>query len=142
MLKKLMLVVASLLASSILGNGQSIYNLTNRQIASIPFRFAVGNMVLPAGTYTFDINLQKQIVVVQSEDRKAWMFQSNNWEASTPAPHGQVVFGHYDPDLFVLQRLRLDGSTVEARLVPGKIENVITRAQKAGRTVVVLASTR
>ena len=46
MLKKLTLVVAVLLAGSILGNGQSIYTLTNREIASIPFRFSVGNMVL------------------------------------------------------------------------------------------------
>jgi hypothetical protein len=132
MLRNSALVAAILLACTILGNGQSIYNLTTRQIASIPFRFAVGNMVLPAGTYTFDINLQKQIVVVQGEDRKAaWMFRFNSWDARTPASHGQVVFGHYTPDLFVLQRLRLDGSTVEARLVPGKIEKEITRAEKA-----------
>ena len=137
MLKKLMLVVAVLLACSILGNGQSIYSLTNRQIASIPFRFSVGNMVLPAGTYAFLVNLQKQIVVVQGEDRKARMFQFNVAEASTPASHGQVVFGHYDPDLFVLERLRLDGSTVEARLVPGKIEKEIARAEKAGPAVVL-----
>ena len=132
MVTKSTLVAAMLLACTILGNGQSIYNLTTRQIASIPFRFAVGNMVLPAGTYTFYINLQKQIVVVQVEDRKAaWMFRFNTWDASTPASHGQVIFGHYTPDLFVLQRLRLDGSTVEARLVPGKIEKKITLAEKA-----------
>jgi hypothetical protein len=76
MLKKLTLVVAVLLAGSILGNAQSIYTLTNRQIASIPFRFSVGNMVLPAGNYTFSVNLQKQIVVVQDEDRKAGCFRS------------------------------------------------------------------
>ena len=142
MLKKLMLVVAVLLACSILGNGQSIYSLTNRQIASIPFRFSVGNMVLPAGTYTFLVNLQKQIVVVQGEDRKARMFQFNVAESSTPASHGQVVFGHYDPDLFVLERLRLDGSTVEARLVPGKIEKEIARAEKAGSAVALRTSLR
>ncbi|MGD0180605.1 MAG: hypothetical protein ABSC15_12390 [Terriglobales bacterium] len=59
MLKKLMLVVAVLLACSILGNAQSIYTLTNREIASIPFHFSVGNMVFPAGNYTFLVNLQR-----------------------------------------------------------------------------------
>lgn len=141
MLKKLTLVAAVLLACSILGNGQSIYSLTNRQIASIPFRFSVGNMVLPAGTYTFLVNLQKQIVVVQDKDWKAWMFPFNVGEAST-ASHGQVVFGHYDPDLFVLQRLRLNGSTVEVRLVPGKIEKEIARAEEAGPAVVLRTSIR
>ena len=141
MLKKLTLVVAVLLAGSILGNGQSIYTLTNRQIASIPFRFSVGDMVLPAGTYTFLVNMQKQIVVVQDKDRKAWMFQFNVGEAST-ASHGQVVFGHYDPDLFVLQRLRLNGSTVEVRLVPGKIEKEIARAEEAAPAVVLRTSIR
>jgi hypothetical protein len=141
MLKKLTLVAAVLLACSILGNGQSIYSLTNRQIASIPFRFSVGDMVLPAGTYTFLVNLQKQIVVVQDEDRKAWMFQFNVGEATT-ASRGQVVFGHYDPDLFVLQRLRLNGSTVEVRLVPGKIEKEIARAEKVGPAVALRTSIR
>ena len=142
MLRKLMLVVAVLLACSILGSSQSIYTLTNREIASIPFRFSVGNMVLPAGNYTFLVNLQKHIVVVQDENRKAWMFQFNAEDASTPASHGQVVFGHYDPDLFVLQRLRLNGSTVEARLVPGKIEKEIARAEKAGPAVALRTSLR
>jgi hypothetical protein len=142
MLKKLTLVVAVMLACSIFGSGQSIYSLTNREIASIPFRFSVGNMVLPAGNYTFVINLQKHIVVVQDENRKAWMFQFNTEDASTPASHGQVVFGHYDPDLFVLQRLRLNGSTVEARLVPGKIEKEIARAEKAGPAVALLTAIR
>jgi hypothetical protein len=142
MLKKLTLVAAVLLACSILGNAQSIYSLTNRQIVSIPFRFSVGDMVLPAGTYTFLVNLQKQIVVVQDEDRKAWMFQFNVEEASRPASHGQVVFGNYDPDLLVLQRLRLNGSTVEVRLVPGKIEKEIARAEKAGPAVALRTSIR
>jgi hypothetical protein len=142
MLKKLTLVVGVLLAGSILGSGQSIYGLTNRQIAAIPFHFSVGNMVFPAGNYTFVINLQKHIVVVQDEKRKSWMFQFNSEDASTPAPHGQVVFGHYDPDLFVLQRLRMDGSTVEARLMPGKIEKEIARAEKAGPAVSLRTSLR
>ena len=142
MLRKFMLVVAVLLACSILGNAQSIYSLTNREIASIPFRFSVGNMVFPAGNYTFVVNLQKHIVVVQDENRKSWMFQFNSEDASTRASHGQVVFGHYDPDLFVLQRLRLDGSTLEARLVPGKIEREIARAEKAGPEVDLRTSLR
>jgi hypothetical protein len=70
------------------------------------------------------------------------MFQFNSEDASTRASHGQVVFGHYDPDLFVLQRLRLDGSTLEARLVPGKIEREIARAEKAGPEVDLRTSLR
>jgi hypothetical protein len=139
MLRKLTLVAAVLLACSILGNGQSIYSLTNRQIASIPFRFSVGDVVFPAGTYTFLVNLQKQIVLVQDEDRKAWMFPFNVGEAST-ASHGKVVFGRYDPDLFVLQRLQLNGSSVEVRLVPGKIEKDIARVEKAGHAVALRTS--
>lgn len=141
MLKKSMIALWTLVVLSSGAMAQGLFAQTSREVASIPFNFAVGDRTLAAGTYIFAVNLEKRVMLIESEDRHALMFQVNFGDLTKAPVHGQVVFKH-SGDAFILTKVRLQGSTNEAKLVPGKREKQIAQVNRPEDNVVVAASKR
>jgi hypothetical protein len=141
MLRKLMIALWALAMLSSGAMAQGLYSLASWEVVSVPFSFAVGDRTLPAGTYTFQVNLERRMVVIESEDRHTLMFHVNFSDLSKEPAHGQMVFKH-SGDAFILTKVRVQGSTSEADLVLGKREKQIARAERPEDNVVVLAGKR
>jgi len=138
---KLMIALWTLVMLSSAAMAQGLYTLTSWEVASIPFNFVVGSRTLPAGTYTFEVNLEKRMVIIESEDRHTLMFHVNFGELLKTPAHGQVVFKH-DGEAFILTKVRAQGSTTEAELMLGKREKHIAHAPRPEDNVVVAAGKR
>ena len=79
--------------------------------ADIPFEFSVGQKVLPAGTYTFDTDLNPGVLCVRSEDwKKSAMAIVINASDSNNRADGSIVFHRYGETYFLSQVLYSGGS--------------------------------
>lgn len=139
---KLILVVVTLLGlSSAAAVAQTLFTLNNGQIASIPFRFTVGDRTMPAGTYIFEVNREHGVAVLEDEERRPLMFFVDFGETRKASPTGQIVFRHYG-DEFFLKKVRLLGSTSEVLFRTGPLEKQLAKADHAADDTVVQASVR
>lgn len=142
MRKKLILVVATLMGlGTAAAMAQTLFTLNNRQVASIPFRFAVGDRMMPAGTYIFELNREHRMAVLEDENRHPLMFFVDLGEARKASATGQLVFRHYG-DGFFLKKARLQGSTSEVLFRTGVLEKQLAKADQAADNIVVQASAR
>ena len=130
-------LVAGLLLWGSFATAQSNFTLTNGAVASIPFRFTVGNQEFPAGTYVVQLDFEKQVVVIRNEDRKAQIFLSKNDDRRKVAPKTQLVFRHLGEQFF-LNAVWLEGSTSGERILPGNVETELARHQTAPPQTIAL----
>ena len=97
MRKKLILVVATLIGlGTAAAMAQTLFTLNNRQIASIPFRFAVGDRMMPAGTYIFEVNREHRVAVLEDENRHPLMFFVDLGETRKASATAQLVLERTD----------------------------------------------
>jgi hypothetical protein len=130
-------LIAGLLLWGSFATAQSNFTLTNASEASIPFRFMVGNQEFPAGTYIVQLDFEKQVVVIRSEDRSVRMFLSKNDERRRATPKTQLVFRHLG-DRFFLNAIWLEGTTAGERLLPGNVETELARHQSGPPQTIAL----
>jgi hypothetical protein len=134
-------LIAGLLLWGSVATAQSNFTVTNGSEASIPFRFMVGDQEFPAGTYIVQLNFEKQVVVIRSEDRKVRIFLSKNDERRQATAKTQLVFRHLG-DRFFLDAIWLQGTTAGERLLPGNVETELSRHQSPPQTIALQAQRR
>jgi hypothetical protein len=134
-------LIAGLLLWGSVATAQSNFTVTNGSEASIPFRFVVGNQEFPAGTYIVQLDFEKQVVVIRSEDRKVRIFLSKNDERRQATAKTQLVFRHLG-DRFFLNAIWLQGTTAGERLLPGNVETELSRHQSGPPQTIALQAQR
>ena len=101
----------------------------------------VGNQEFPAGTYIVQLDFEKQVVVIRSEDRKVRIFLSKNDERRQATPKTQLVFRHLG-DRFFLNAIWLQGTTAGERLLPGNVVPVLGRHPSGPAQTIALQAQR
>ena len=134
-------LIAGLLLWGSFATAQSNFTVTNGSEASIPFRFMVGNQEFPAGTYIVQLDFEKQLVVIRSEDRKVRIFLSKNDERRRVSAKTQLVFRHLG-DRFFLNAIWVQGTTAGERLLPGNVETELARHQGGPSQTIALQAQR
>jgi hypothetical protein len=133
-------LISGLLVWGSFATAQSNFTLTNGSEASIPFRFTVGNQEFPAGTYIVQVDFEKQVVVIRSEDRRAKIFLSKNDDRRQVASKTQLVFRHLGEQFF-LNAVWIEGTTAGERLMPGNRETELARQQNGPAQTIALQTT-
>ena len=97
MKSKLLLTLASALIAATTAYAEQMK-------ADIPFEFSVGQTVLPAGRYTFDTDLSRDLLRVRSEDsRRTVLILTNSAATYQNQEQAMVVFHRYEATYFLSQ---------------------------------------
>ena len=122
-MKRTICATILLVAASSLGlNAQSMHLRVN-----IPFRFHVGQVVMPAGEY--EVSQQNGILTVRKTDGHptAAMFFTQGEELSSPPATGTLTFNRYG-DTYFLSTVRSPYSSVGRVLPKSRTETEYARA--------------
>ena len=92
-----------------------------RVTVTVPFSFAAGSHNLPAGDYTIELNLEKDRMIIRSEDRSGnnVMMSANNSEWAPNPDKTYAIFQRYGAHYFLASVWR---QGVGQTLIPGKLE--------------------
>jgi hypothetical protein len=96
--------------------------------ANVPFDFAVGSKVLPAGRYTF-FTEPNDTVVIRSTDYKATVLSRTEETSSGRSYASHLVFDRYG-DHYFLREIRCPSIAMNVELPPSKLEKQV-REQRA-----------
>jgi hypothetical protein len=125
---------------SVIGFTQTRFTMSNTQVAAIPFSFAAGSRMLPAGTYTLQIDGEKQIVMLRGESARPLMLLANPEQLQHAPAHSQLIFQRYG-SRYVLKNVHLKASYEGQSIVPGTLEKELARNQKAVETLALQIGT-
>jgi hypothetical protein len=113
----------------------------HRVTVSVPFSFVAGSQSLPAGDYTIELNLEKDIVQVRSGDRFGAVLGAitvTNSDLTAAPDKSYVTFRHYGGQYFLAEIWSQGAGQV---LTPGRLEQRLARTSPAEQDV-SLASPR
>ena len=106
----------------------------SRIVTQVPFEFAVGNRIVPAGECVVQIaTMDGNTLSIRSTGTKVNLFAATSRdEGKQNAPQYTLVFKRYG-DSYFLSGIRLQGSKIQYRLYESKGEAEL-RAQKGPAT--------
>ncbi len=110
--------------------------------AKIPFRFVLGRMTLPAGTYAIDsLSAEGAVMTVESREQKlVRMLLVNTCQSTEVAQRTRLVFHRYG-DQYFLAQVWVAGNVRGRELAAGAREKEIAANQPA-QDVAVVATLR
>jgi hypothetical protein len=123
------LVVVTLVMLSGLAVAQTLGS--SRIVTEVPFEFAVGNKIVPAGQCDVRaINTDGKVLIIQNAVAKVGLISSTSLQESKEvAAHYALVFKHYG-NVYFLSSVKLEGSKVTYQFPESKAEAEL-RAQNA-----------
>lgn len=130
MFTKLLLTLAAGLAASTLVHAEGVQ-------ANIPFSFAVGKAVMPAGTYCFDTNLAPGVLRVRSQGWEKAALAITVVSLEKRNDTGKIVFHKYGEIYFLSQVVYPGGG---GRSLPKTAREKEMAARIAGPELKVLAA--
>ncbi len=125
----LLAVAAPLQAGSILNHEMTV---------TVPFEFAAGDKVLPAGDYTVQLSAERGTVVLRGEGQKPLMFLTVRKESRSAPQRGKLVFQRYGTSFFLAEVWNQDNSTGQT-LAPSAREKEMARHKQPEQILVVQA---
>jgi hypothetical protein len=134
-----------ILLGSILLLTAAMASAQNQRVSvKVPFSFVVGGQSLPAGDYTIELNRERNIVVLRSEDRfgqaratmaRAMMTETSNKLTAAP-DKSYAIFQRYGGHYFLAEIWRQGAGQV---LTPGKLEQELARKSSTEQKVTLAA---
>jgi len=128
----ILLVLASVLATGAALAGDRAIQ------ANVPFDFAVGDRLLPAGTYTI-ASLNSGVIVIQSRDHQISLMAITSPDSNESVHGGKLVFDKYG-DQYFLSEVLCPTAAINAALPKSKLEKKVSmqqaHLQSAGKTMV------
>jgi hypothetical protein len=127
-----LIVVGLILVAAFAAQAQ----LERRVVVNVPFDFAVGKKMLPAGQYTIRriVRDNDRLLLVQSADgRIAQTIQTSAVEANTPTDNVQVKFHRYGDKYFLFQ-VWTPGNGTGRELPKSQLEQITIRELARGAT--------
>jgi hypothetical protein len=121
-------VAAPLQAGSILNHEMTV---------TVPFEFAAGDKVLPAGDYTVQVNPERGSVVLWGEHRSQILLTIRK-ESRTVPVLGKLVFQRYGTSFFLAEVWSQNNATRET-LAPSAREKELARKKQPEQILVVQA---
>jgi hypothetical protein len=101
-----------------------------RIVANIPFEFAVGDKVMPAGEYTVR-HLSYNCLLIRSGDSStALVFSTNRTRAATTPNESVLVFNRY-ADQYFLSKVWTSGNDIGRELGQSRAERELIRGRAA-----------
>jgi hypothetical protein len=122
-------VAAPLQAGSILNHEMTV---------TVPFEFAAGDKVLPAGDYTVQVNPERGSVVLRGEGHRSLLLLTIRKESRTVPVRGKVVFQRYGTSFFLAEVWSQNNATGET-LAPSAREKELARKKQPEQILVVQA---
>jgi hypothetical protein len=122
-------VAAPLQAGSILNHEMTV---------TVPFEFAVGDKLLPAGDYTVQLNPERGTVVLRCEGQKPLMLLTARKESRSAPQRGKLVFQRYGTSFFLNEVWSQDNDTGQT-LAPSGREKEMAREKQPQQILVLLA---
>ena len=120
-------VAAPLQAGSILNPEMTV---------TVPFEFAAGDKVLPAGDYTVQVNPERGSVVLRGEGHRSQILLTIRKESRTVPVLGKLVFQRYGASFFLAEVWSQNNAT-GATLAPSSREKELARKKQPDRKSVV-----
>jgi hypothetical protein len=121
-------VAAPLQAGSILNHEMTV---------TVPFEFAVGDKLLPAGDYTVQLNPERGTVVLRCEGQKPLMLLTARKESRSAPQRGKLVFQRYGTSFFLNEVWSQDNNTGQT-LAPSAREKEMAREKQPQQILVLL----
>jgi hypothetical protein len=115
--KNRIMIGSILLLMANMASAQTVQRVT----VTVPFSFIAGSHNLPAGDYIIELNLEKDTMVLRSEDRSGrnTVMLANNNDRATNSHKSYAIFRRYGANYFLAEVWRQGaGQTVS----PGKLE--------------------
>jgi len=125
----LLLAVAPLYAGSILNHEMTV---------TVPFEFAAGDKVLPAGDYTVQVNPERGSVVLRGEGHRSLILLTIRKESRTVPVLGKLVFQRYGTSFFLAEVWSQNNAT-GGTLAPSSREKELARKKQPEQILVVQA---
>lgn len=114
-LKFAVLTVASLVTAG------TSFAQSNGVVARVPFAFAVGDKVLPAGTYTVSAK-SSQVLEIRNHDQGTSAFSLSRPDSRKSGGGGKLVFHKYAGDRYFLSEILCDAAEMNVQLFASKRE--------------------
>ena len=111
-------------------------SLHNEMTVTVPFEFAAGDRILPAGDYTVQASPERGIVVLVGEGQRPLMLLTVRQESSSAPQRGKLVFRRYGASFFLGEVWNQDNATGQ-RLAPRAQEKELARKKQAEQILVV-----
>jgi len=129
------LIGSILLLMAAMASAQTAQRVT----VTVPFSFVAGTHILPAGDYAIELNLEKDTMLIRSEDSRSInpvvMLATNSEKAANSRSY--AIFQHYGPHYFLAGVWR---QGVGQTFTPGKLEREL--ASKRGTMEVARVEAR
>ena len=122
-------VAAPLQAGSILDHEMTV---------TVPFEFAAGDKVLPAGDYTVQVNPERGSVVLRGEGHRSQILLTIRKKSRTVPVLGKLVFQRYGTRFFLAEVWSQNNAT-GATLAPSAREKELAREKQPEQILVVQA---
>jgi len=122
-------VAAPLQAGSILDHEMTV---------TVPFEFAAGDKVLPAGDYTVQVNPERGSVVLRGEGHRSQILLTIRKKSRTVPVLGKLVFQRYGTRFFLAEVWSQNNAT-GATLAPSSREKELARKKQPEQILVVQA---
>ena len=122
-------VAAPLQAGSILDHEMTV---------TVPFEFAAGDKVLPAGDYTVQVNPERGSVVLRGEGHRSQILLTIRKKSRTVPVLGKLVFQRYGTRFFLAEVWSQNNAT-GATLAPSSREKELAREKQPEQILVVQA---
>jgi len=122
-------VAAPLQAGSILNPEMTV---------TVPFEFAAGDKVLPAGDYTVQVNPERGSVVLRGEGHRSQILLTIRKKSRTVPVLGKLVFQRYGTRFFLAEVWSQNNATGET-LAPSAREKELARKKQPEQILVVQA---
>ena len=106
-----------LLLMAAMASAQTVQRVT----VTVPFSFVAGSHNLPAGDYTIELNLEKDTMILRSEDRSGnnAVMLARNSERADNLDRSYAIFQRYGAHYFLAEVWRQGAGQT---LIPGKLE--------------------
>ena len=126
-----------LVLASVLATGAAL--AADRAVqANVPFDFAVGDRLLPAGSYTI-ASLNSDVIVIQSRDHQISLMAITSPDSNESVHGGKLVFDKYG-DQYFLSEVLCPTAAISASLPKSRLEKKVSmqqaHLQSAGKTMV------
>jgi hypothetical protein len=105
---------------------------------TVPFEFAAGDKVLPAGDYTVQVNPERGSVVLRGEGRRSQILLTIRKKSRTVPVLGKLVFQRYGTRFFLDEVWSQNNATGET-LAPSAREKELARKKQPEQILEVQA---
>ena len=128
-------LVALMLLTLALGGAALGQDYGHKVRADIPFRFYAGNKLMPAGTYTFSVDLESHNVAML-QSTKGGSFLSGSADDGSKDGRALLTFRTNKEDVYILQKVQWSDYGVSFNISKELSDVAANRAVDATETVV------